>query len=380
MAKAKSPDEIIDKIYGKYNDDDMDKTPMRTNLIVLDTVLNGGIPRGAMIELFSDSGLGKSTLVLDACAQLCRTGHKVLYLDFEGSVSESQLRGIGLWEFLKTKDNPEGPFVKFRLSTYDECDEVLDALLPTREFDFVVIDSITAIVNDKYFDEDGSKTAISAVRPGQDARSLSILLKKYTAFKVRYNTTFMMINQVRTAINMLGGPSRDESTGGNAMRFYPDVRLKLSPKASIFRSRETINGKEDIKVGAEVYLESVKNRVGPCFIKVPMTILFGRGVSNLATYQQWLQYKESPDENGELQPMLRVKGGGYNVLTINGKTYNARGQEALVKTIAEHMSEIEQCFSAEDFKLMRDQYGDYEEGEETRSVPVSEDDDDDEEE
>ena len=77
--------------------------------------------------------------------------------------------------------------------------------------------------------------------------------------------------------------------------------------------------------------------------------------------------------------MLRVKGGGYNVLTINGKTYNARGQEALVKTITEHMDEIEQCFSAEDFKLMRDQYGDDNEGEETRSVPDDEDDEDDDE-
>lgn len=373
MAKEKSPDEIIDKIYKKFNDDDMDKTPMQTNLIVLDTVLNGGIPRGAMIELFSDSGLGKSTLVLDACAQLCQNGHKVLYLDFEGSVSESQLKGLGLWEYLKTKDNPDGPFVKFRISTYDECDEVLDALLPTKEFDFVVIDSITAIVNDKYFDEDGSKTAISAVRPGQDARSLSILLKKYTAFKVRYNTTFMLINQVRTAINMLGGPSRDESTGGNAMRFYPDVRLKLSPKASILRKRETINGDEEIKVGAEVYLESVKNRVGPCFIKVPMTIYFGRGVSNLATYQQWIQKKEAPDEDGVLQPMLRIKGGGYNVLTLNGKTYNARGQEQLTKLIAEHIEEIAGCFSAEDFKLMRDQYGDSMDTEESRTVVDSDD-------
>ena len=97
MAKAaKSPDEIIDKIYGKYNDDDMDKNPMRTNLIVLDTILNGGIPRGAMIELFSDSGLGKSTLVLDACAQLCRSGHK-------GFSFRITIKGNRFMGFLKDK-------------------------------------------------------------------------------------------------------------------------------------------------------------------------------------------------------------------------------------------------------------------------------------
>lgn len=326
---------------------------MSTGLLVFDIVTNGGLQKGKMYELASASGLGKSTLILSTCANLCEQGYRVLYLDFEGAVSDSQIDGMGLREHLYTgEDRDNHKFHLFRPSTYDQGDEIISALIPNGDFDLVVVDSVTAIVSDKYIDETGKNLKISDVRPGQDARLLSIFLKKVTAYKKLYNVGFMFINQLRTAINMMGGPSKQESTGGNAMLFYPDARLRLQPIQGVYRTRTTINGVEKVLVGREVSLEAIKNKMGYGQIKVPMTILYGVGISNIATYIQWMPNKTIMHEGKEV-PMMK-QGGAWFTITLPSGEYKVNGQEKLTYFVKEHYEEITSCFGEEDFEIMKD--------------------------
>lgn len=326
---------------------------MSTGLLVFDIVTNGGLQKGKMYELASASGLGKSTLILSTCANLCEQGYRVLYLDFEGAVSDSQIDGMGLREHLYTgEDRDNHKFHLFRPSTYDQGDEIISALIPNGDFDLVVVDSVTAIVSDKYIDETGNNLKISDVRPGQDARLLSIFLKKVTAYKKLYNVGFMFINQLRTTINMMGGPSKQESTGGNAMLFYPDARLRLQPIQGVYRTRTTINGIEKVLVGREVSLEAIKNKMGYGQIKIPLTILFGVGISNIATYIQWMPNKMIMHEGKEV-PMMK-QGGAWFTITLPSGEYKVNGQEKLTYFVKEHYEEIASCFGEEDFKIMKD--------------------------
>lgn len=349
MAKAKNAE---DDLMSKYGVTSRTET-MSTGLLVFDIVTNGGLQKGRMYELASASGLGKSTLVLSICANLCNQGYRILYLDFEGAVSDSQLDGMGLREHLFTGEDRENhKFHLFTPSTYDQGDEIITKLLPDGGFDLVVIDSVTAMVSDKYIDETGKNLKISDVRPGQDARLLSIFLKKCTADKKIYNCSFMFINQMRTAINMMGGPSKQESTGGNAMQFYPDMRLRLSPIRGVYRNRETINGTEQVMIGREVNLEAVKSKTGFGFIKVPMTVLFGVGISNIATYIQWMPNKTIMHDGKEV-PMLK-QGGAWYTITLPSGDYKVNGQEKLTYFVKEHYEEISSCFDEEDFRIMKD--------------------------
>lgn len=326
---------------------------MSTGLLVFDIVTNGGIQKGKMYELASSSGLGKSTLVLSICANLCTQGYRVLYLDYEGAVSDSQLDGMGLREHLYTGEDRENHrFHLFTPSTYDQGDEIISALVPSKEFDLVVVDSVTAMVSDKYIDETGKNLKISDVRPGQDARLLSIFLKKCTADKKLYNTAFMFINQLRTNINMMGGPSKQESTGGLAMQFYPDARLKLTPIQGVYRNRTTINGTEKVLIGREVGLEAAKNKMGFGQIKVPLTVLFGVGISNIATYIQWMPNKTIMFEEKEI-PMLK-QGGAWYTITLPSGQYKVNGQDKLNNFVKEHYEEISSCFDESDFRIMQD--------------------------
>lgn len=326
-----------------------------TNLLVFDIILGGGLPRGKMIELLSESGLGKSTLMLNVCKNLCEQGHKVVYLDFEGSVSDSQLDGMGVKPYVFSEDNPDGTFFLFQVSTYGDAEEILDSLCPTGKIVLVVIDSVAAMTPDFYLenlDKKSKKVSVTDARPGADSQKLSVFLKKYTAFKTKFQCSFLFINQLRTKISFLG-PATQVGSGGNSLPYYMDIRIKMSNKKTLKQSGiDTINGSEEVPIGKEVYVEAYKNRVTTPFIKVPMTVIFGKGISNIATYIEWM-FNKKVLYDGKETYMLVMKGAGFYTLTLNGKQYSARGMPALQNLIRDNYEDIQNSFTVEDFKLIK---------------------------
>ena len=67
-----------------------------TGIDELDRVLGGGIVEGALMLLGGDPGIGKSTLLLQVCANLCRNGKRVLYVSGEESARQIKLRATRL--------------------------------------------------------------------------------------------------------------------------------------------------------------------------------------------------------------------------------------------------------------------------------------------
>ncbi len=58
----------------------------------LDRVLGGGIVPGSLVLLGGDPGIGKSTLLLQACARIAQTGETVLYVSAEESARQIKMR------------------------------------------------------------------------------------------------------------------------------------------------------------------------------------------------------------------------------------------------------------------------------------------------
>jgi DNA repair protein RadA/Sms len=63
-----------------------------TGIGELDRVLGGGIVRGSLILIGGDPGIGKSTLLLQACRNLAAAGRKVLYISGEESLQQIRMR------------------------------------------------------------------------------------------------------------------------------------------------------------------------------------------------------------------------------------------------------------------------------------------------
>lgn len=69
---------------------------IRTGMGELDGVLGGGLVTDSAILLGGDPGIGKSTLLLQACASIAARGHTVLYVSGEESLAQIQLRAARL--------------------------------------------------------------------------------------------------------------------------------------------------------------------------------------------------------------------------------------------------------------------------------------------
>lgn len=69
-----------------------DEKRLSIGLAEFDRVLGGGVVRGSVTLIGGDPGIGKSTLALQATAQLSAQGYKVLYVSGEESVKQTKLR------------------------------------------------------------------------------------------------------------------------------------------------------------------------------------------------------------------------------------------------------------------------------------------------
>ncbi|HQO56560.1 MAG TPA: DNA repair protein RadA, partial [Clostridia bacterium] len=102
-----------------------------TGIPEFDRVLGGGVVEGSLLLIGGEPGVGKSTLLLQVCAQLTRQGKQVLYITGEESARQIKLRaqrlGAGQDKVLILAEN-----------AMDAVEDKLTQLQP----DYVVVDSI----------------------------------------------------------------------------------------------------------------------------------------------------------------------------------------------------------------------------------------------
>lgn len=338
MAKAKKTgtesDSFIKILEDKYN---AYFTPdiYRTGIISLDLALNGGLETGSLIELSGESQSGKSTMVLHLVKNMADKGFKTLYIDSEGSVKEDMIRGIGLGPYLATKEKKDNLFTVVRESGFQAAEQLIDAALETGEYKIIVVDSWTALANDEYLDIESDRNA-TEMRIGLDAQLTSRLIKKLNSLKTEHNCIFIVINQTRVDLSNSFKPTYS-STGGQAMKFYPDIRLFMRVTGKIYENKDLIIGDTKVPIGAECTIEARKSRLGAGFIPYPIQVKYGKGINNLATYQYILP--QIYNEKGE--PVLEKTSTVSYVLHLpSGDDKTSNGKDAIPRLIADHYDEV----------------------------------------
>lgn len=306
----------------------------RTGIVPVDLVLNGGLETGSLIELSGESQSGKSTLVLHLVKNMAESGYKTLYIDSEGSVKEDMIRGIGLGPYLATKKKKDNLFTVVRESGYKGVEDLIDAALKTGEYKIFVIDSLSALANDEYLDLDSDRSAIET-RIGLDSQLTSRLLKKLNALKTEYNCIFIIINQTRVDLSNSFKPTYS-STGGQAVKFYPDIRLFMKVTGKIYENKELIIGNTKVPIGANCTIEARKSRLGAGFIPFPLIVYYGKGISNLAAYEFIL-----PKIVVKKKPVLeQTSTVSYVLRTDSGEYKTSKGENGLHALVAEHYQEV----------------------------------------
>lgn len=313
MSDLLSKIESLSKSYKSVDNPEF----IKSGSVVIDALLGGGIPKGSFILWSSHSGIGKTTSSLYISKSYCVQGKKVLYLDFEGGVNENQLEGIGLLKYKYSKSNPNGTFYVFRAHTFYDAEQFLDNLIG--EVDLIVIDSVTAILPEKM-----KEISVEKIQPGLQARLMANLLLKYKAESMKRGTTWIMINQMRTHIRFIG-QTTDEEAGGNALKFYSDYRIlmKKAKNGDLERTEMTSRGKVTVPYGSINEIWCVKSRYSRPFIPLKLAVIFGKGISNVYAYYDYLETKK----------VIKKSGSWYTITMDGEEKHKCQGFERVIEWI-----------------------------------------------
>ncbi len=127
----------------------MENNRITTNLAELDRVFSGGIVEGSLTLIGGDPGIGKSTLLLQICQNICMGGQSVLYVSGEESVHQIKMRAERL------EVNSESLFLLAETNMDTVC-QVMNELRPS----VTIIDSIQTMYREELSNSPGSVTQV----------------------------------------------------------------------------------------------------------------------------------------------------------------------------------------------------------------------------
>ena len=220
------------------------KLPFSSPLINYATY--GGIPRGMITEFFGDPGGGKSSSAIDICknaVMIFKAEHeqklaelhdkvtsgdkqakilledlhdigpkRVLYIDLEHSMDGAWVKKLGV-------DNKDIDIMQPPDVPAEELLQMVQELIESGELGLVVLDSIPSLTTRQEIEKKFGERTVASL-----AGLLTVFCRKIIPILTRYDTTLLVINQVR---DNLDNPYVTNTPGGKALKFYCSLRIQF---------------------------------------------------------------------------------------------------------------------------------------------------------
>ncbi len=236
VKKAISITDIVDDLY---DENQKKHEVIKTDIKSLDYILGGGIELGSKIQFVAESSTGKSTLALHICRNMCKKKYNVVYIDTENSISNELLASTGCEKYCNALSNEYGSLVLIKESDFNSVCKILDKCLITKQFHFIIIDSLANLVNNCYVDIETSKDVkeITNYNTNYESRPLNLFINKYSSLANKYNVAMLYINQFRNKIDPVKGTILKEY-GSKIVRYNSDIIIKIKKEKESYAKDE----------------------------------------------------------------------------------------------------------------------------------------------
>ena len=213
----------------------------------LDDALQGGLPRGRIVELFGSSSTGKTTLGLQIVAESQARGLSAAWIDADHSFDPALASQLSVQLDSLPVIQPD---------CAEEAIEIGRQLALSNAIDLLVLDPAAALVPRMELE-----TSLGESSPGMQARVLSSGLRHLSAALSRADVAMLVVNQTRAG----SAAETEVSAGGPGLKLHAAVRIcvEASGRAGL-RFRVVKN-----KVGAPFILGELFWATGAGFAKSP---------------------------------------------------------------------------------------------------------------
>ena len=227
---------------------------LSTGSLLLDQAIGtGGYVCGKIVEIYGLESSGKSTLALHAVRECQKLKKKVVYIDLENGLSIKYAQNIGV--------EKENLMISYPSSAMKAFLIIRDLI--RKDTGLIVVDSVSNLSPQV---EDLEKYKI-----GSHALLMSQGLKMLKPELTNKDTIIIFINQIRNKISTgYYGGNPETTTGGMALRFDSDLRIKLKRTGKIERN--------DKLIGIEVEAFIKKSKIGEPEKTAKLEIIFSRGI------------------------------------------------------------------------------------------------------
>lgn len=291
--------------------------------LMLDVLLNGGIPDGRFGYVYGPERSGKTSISNMLMGNANASGRAVIHIDSERAADGVYMEKCGIkihdsnsYQYVETASG-ESAFKAIHMildnwpEVTDDMSEEQKQMIPRAPV--VIIDSIASLAPEMLLD-DVEKSPIALL-----ARMLSTWFRVIKGDIGRKNGVLFAINQMRmNPMQMFGSPETEP--GGQAVLFFPDVKIRISRSAA--NTKKIADGDEFGRNCQSSIVKTIKcKHTSPGRMIEDFRIELGVGLDYIWDTLQYLLYTKQATKRGD-KVHLMIEGkdqGNYSYVDLGQK-------------------------------------------------------------